>query len=150
MHWVVAGFALLVGAVGIILGGNVLVAVTRWEVSSLNWRPIVLDLGVLGLLWGLTMAMFYRGTRDGAPLIRGVTIVSFLLTMALLLAAGLEAFLSGPVSARLALPRGLGTLLAGVIFTLTWLRTRRFLDAFLEETWTDVAPSPGEGDVETS
>lgn len=148
MHWVVAGFALLVGTVGIILGANILVTVTQWDTPAFNWRPLFLDLGVLGLLWGLYRGIFYRGKRDGAALIRGVALASTLLTMALLLAAGLEAFLSGPVSARLALPRGLGTLIATVVFTLIWMRTRRFFDAFLQERWAEVAPSFSEADSE--
>jgi hypothetical protein len=148
VHWVVAGFALLVGTVGLILGGNVLAAVTQWEVPNLNWRPILLDLGVLGLLWGLAMGIFYHGSRNGARLIRRIMILSLLATMTLLLAAGLEAFFSGPASARLSLPRGLGTLVSVVIFTLVWLRTRGFLDGFLQDTWTDAAAP--EGDVQSN
>lgn len=149
IHWVVAGFALLVAAVGLILGGNVLVTVTRWEVPNLNWRPIVLDLGVMGLLWGLGMGMFYHGRHDGGKLVRRIVILSFLVTMALLSAGGLEAFLSGPASARLSLPRGVGTLVALVVFTLVWIRTRGFLDRFLQDTWTDVALPEAEGNVES-
>ena len=39
MRSIVVGFTLLIGGVGLVLGGNVLAAVTNWELPRVNWRP---------------------------------------------------------------------------------------------------------------
>lgn len=137
LTWIVLGFIFLVGAVGLILGGNVLTAVTGWELPGLNWRPIVLNLGVLGLLWGAAMSVFYGGPVAPTALARRAAIMSGMAMLALFLAAGLEMLLSGVVAARFSLPYGAGTLLAAVAMALVYRRTRRPLDTFLSQTWGD-------------
>ena len=141
MVWIVLGFALLVGAVGFVLGGNVLTAVTGWELPRMNWRPIVLDVGVLGLLWGGAMAVFYNGPMDPARLVRRAAIVGGMGTVTLFLSAGLEMLLSGVVAARFSLPYGAGTILGVVAMGVLYTRTVRPLDAFLSQTWSDVSPT---------
>lgn len=132
MFWMVVGFTLLVGAVGALLGGNVLVAVTRWEIPGLNWRPIVLDLGVMGLLWGTGMAVFYEGAMRPGVFTRRATVFLSMLTMALFLAAGMETLL---VARSLA--QGIGTVLAAVAVGLLYATTRRPLESMLYHTWAD-------------
>lgn len=137
MYWMVVGFTLLMGALGTLLAGNVLVAVTRWS-PALNWRPLILDLGVVGLLWGMTMAVFYDGAMRPGVLTRRMTVLLSMLCMALFLAAGMETLLV----AR-SLPPGLGTLLAFVAVGVLYGAARRPLEAVLYQTWADrVHPPP--------
>ena len=129
MFWMVLGFTLLVGAVGGLLGGNVLLAVTTWD-PGLNWRPILLDLGVIGLLWGMVMAVFYDGPMRPGLLTRRLTVLLSMLTLALFLAAGLETLLM----ARSLVP-GLGTLVAAVTMSLLYGTWRHPLEGILYQTW---------------
>jgi hypothetical protein len=122
--WVVLGFVLLVGAIGLLLGGNILVIVTGWERASLNWRPFVLDAGVLGLAWGASRGVLEAGDRDPAPLVRRTAIISGGATLGLLLAAGLEALLSGAVGGRLSLPHGIGTALVAIALAIVYIQSR--------------------------
>jgi hypothetical protein len=135
--WISLGFALMVGTVGLVLGGNVLTAATAWAVPGVPWRPIVLHLGVVGLLCGAGMGGFYRGTVDPAPLVRRVAVLAGMATLALFLAAGLESLLSGGVAARFAMPGGTGTFLALVVTAVAYGRTRRPLEGFLGQPWTE-------------
>lgn len=141
MMWIVLGFTILVGAVGFVLGGNVLTSVTGWALPGMNWRPIVLDAGVLGLLWGSAMSVFYRGPIEPGHLVRRTGILAGMGTLALFLSAGLEMLLTGVVAARFSLPYGAGTVLAVVTMGLVHGRTYGPLDAFLSQTWTEAGPS---------
>jgi hypothetical protein len=141
--WVALGFTVLVGAVGLVLGGNVLTAVTGWAAPRLNWRPIILHLGVIGLLSGTAMGVTYAGRVDPAPLVRRVAVVLGMATVMLFLAAGLEMLLSGGVSALFVLPHGAGTLLAVVVMLVVYRRSQRPLEAFLSQTWADVRSTLG-------
>ena len=133
MFWMVVGFTLLVGAVGTLLGGNVLVAVTRWEIPGLNWRPVILDLGVMGLLWGTAMAVFYDGAMRPGVFTRRMTVLFSMLTMALFLAAGMETLLVG----RSPLSPGIGTVLAALAVGILYVTARRALESMLYHTWAD-------------
>ena len=139
LTWVILGFALLVAAVGLVLGGNVLAAATGWELRGVNWRPIVLHLGVVGLLAGAGMGIFYRGAVGPGPLVRRVAVLSGMATLALFLAAGLETLLTGAVT-RFSMPSGTGTFLALVVTSLVYGRTRRPLEAFLAQPWVETRP----------
>jgi hypothetical protein len=143
--WLVLGFALLVGSVGLILGGNVLSAVTGWEIPAFNWRPVVLHLGVIGLLWGGAMGVLYQGRAQPAPAVRSVAVLVGMGTLALFLAAGLEMLLSRGGPAHFSLPRGTGTFLAMVAMALVYGRTRRPLDGFLRQARGDTAPPMAAG-----
>lgn len=141
MTWIVLGFTFLLVGVGLVLGGNVLTAVTGWALPRMNWRPLVLNLGVLGLLWGAAMAVFYAGPMEAAPLVRRTAILGGMGTLTLFVAAGLEMLLTGVVAARFSLPYGAGTVVAIVAMAIVYVRTVRPLDAFLSHTWSDVGPT---------
>lgn len=140
MFWTVVGFTLLVGAVGALLGGNVLLAVTGWEIEGFNWRPVVLDLGVMGLLWGTAMAVFYNGAMRPGVFTRRLTVMFSMLTAALFLAAGMETLLV----ARSALPPGFGTVVAVVAVGILYVTSRRALESMLYHAWADTSDAgPG-------
>jgi hypothetical protein len=135
--WFVVGFTLLLGAVGVLLGGNVLTAVTKWAIPGFNWRPVVLDLGVLGLIWGSVRGIAYRGTRKPGPLARHAAVLASSVTVALFLAAGLESLLTGVVASPVSLPRGAGTLIAFVAIGLLYVRVRGPVESMLYHAWAD-------------
>ena len=137
-RWLGVGFALLVASLALLMGGNVLTAVTGWRVAYVNWRPIILDLGLLGFVWGTSMGAVYRGGLRSGAVGRGVVTGSALALVTLLLGAGLEALLSDALLAGLDLPRGIGTGLALLATVGLWLRFPAPLTRVLE------APS-GEG-----
>jgi len=135
--WFVVGFTLLLGAVGLLLGGNVLTAVTKWAIPGFNWRPVVLDLGVLGLIWGACMGISYRGALKPGPLARRASLLASTVTVALFLAAGLESLLTGVVASPVSLPRGFGTLISFVAMGLLYVRIREPVESMLYRAWAD-------------
>lgn len=139
MFWLVVGFTLLMGTVGWLLGGNVLTAVTGWDTPTFNWRPVVLDLGVLGLIWGVAMGVFYQGDMKPGKLSRRLAVLASACTLGLFLAAGLESLLAGTVATRITLPRGIGTVVSFVAVTLLYARTHRPLESMIYHAW---APAP--------
>jgi hypothetical protein len=141
--WFVVGFTLLLAAVGVLLGGNVLTAVTEWSIPGFNWRPVVLDLGVLGLIWGSCMGIAYRGARKPGPLARRAALLAATVTVALLLAAGLESVITHVVATPVVLPRGVGTLAAFLAMWLLYVRIRRPVEGLLYRAWAD-APEGAE------
>ena len=108
-------------------------AVTRWEIPGLNWRPVILDLGVMGLLWGTAMAVFYDGAMRPGVFTRRMTVLFSMLTMALFLAAGMETLLVG----RSPLSPGIGTVLAALAVGILYVTARRALESMLYHTWAD-------------
>lgn len=143
MFWLVVGFSLLMSAVGVLLGGNVLSAVTGWEIPSFNWRPAVLDLGVVGLIWGASMGVFYRGRLKPGVVARRTAVLGGALMVALFLAAGLESLVAGVVATRIQLPAGIGTVVAAVGMGLLYLRTHGPLEGVIYHAWADPAPEEG-------
>jgi hypothetical protein len=136
MLWLVVGLALLFAFLGVLIGGNVLMDVTGWRIPLVRWRPIVLDLSLLSLLWGMTMAVYYGGPVDPARLAGRTAVLGGAITAGLFLAAGLEALFSDVLVARMTLPRGLGTFLAIVLTTLAYRRARPGLEGTLAVIWT--------------
>jgi hypothetical protein len=136
----VVGFTLLVGAVGVLLGGNVLSAVTGWELPGWNWRPVVLDLGVLGLLVGMVMAVSYDGPARPGALTRRLTVLLSTVTATLFLAAGMETL----SAARTSLPHGVGALLAVLAGAILYATVRGPLERVLYETWAQRGESPSD------
>lgn len=57
MSWLLVGLALLVAALALLIGGNILMSATGWREPPVAWRPILLDLGLVGFLWGLAMVV---------------------------------------------------------------------------------------------
>jgi hypothetical protein len=144
LFWFVVGFTLLLGAVGALLGGNVLTMVTRWGIPGFNWRPVVLDVGVLGLIWGSAMGVVYRGPLKPGPVARRSAVFASALTVALFLAAGIESLFEGPLAARVTIPEGVGTLVAAIAVGLLYARARRPLESMIYHSWADVPPEAGE------
>jgi hypothetical protein len=143
-RWLGVGFALLVASLALLMGGNVLTAVTGWRVAFFNWRPLILDLGLLGFVWGTSMGAVYRGGLRSGSVGRGVVTVSALAVVTLLLGAGLEALLSDALLAGLALPRGVGTGLAALVTVGLWLRFPAPLARALEAL-SGEGPAPASG-----
>ena len=131
--WMLVGLALLTAAITLLIGGNVLVSATGWSEPPIAWRPIVLDLGLLGFLWGLSMAVFYTGTIDSAASARRVVALTALALIGLLVATGLETLLSGALVARMSMRPGLGTALAAVVMTVSYPRTLALIERLLDQ-----------------
>jgi len=128
LTWLMAALALLVGSLALLIGGNVLVAVTGFPEPDVAWRPLLLDLGLIGFLIALSMSVLYRGPRDPAVVTREVATTSTVITLGLFLAAGLEALFSGGIIASFSLRPGVGTALAFAVI----LSTRRGLGRLME------------------
>ncbi|MHC4925610.1 MAG: hypothetical protein ACYTG4_16285, partial [Planctomycetota bacterium] len=140
--WMAVGMSLLVGAVALLVGGNILVTVTGWR-SPLNWRPIVLNLGLLGLLWGSSMAVFYDGRLNPETLVRQSATWAGLATALLFLAAGLEALFSDAMVARISLPEGVGSMAAICLFAWIFEPVRRMVEGIVEQVWSVGLPDNG-------
>lgn len=117
--WLLAALAFLVGTLLVFIGANVLVAVAEWPEPALPWRPLLLDVGLVGFLVGLAAAVLYDGARDPARIVRAIASYSALATVGFFLAAGLEALFSGSVLAGFTLRTGVGTVVAFAIVVST-------------------------------
>ena len=136
--WLLASLAFLIGTLLVFIGANVLVAVAGWPEPVLPWRPLLLDLGLLGFVVGLAAAVLYDGALDPLSTVRRIASFSTVAALALFLAAGLEALFSGSVVAGFALRTGVGTIIAFAIV----LSTHRGLVRAIERTFS-VIPTPG-------
>lgn len=145
LFWFVVGFTLLLGAVGALLGGNVLTAVTGWGIPGFNWRPVVLDAGVLGLIWGAAMGIVYRGELKPGPLARRTAVFASALTVALFLAAGMESLFTGALASRVTIPEGVGTVVAAIGMGLLYFRTHRPLESMIYHSWAESQGRADEG-----
>jgi hypothetical protein len=132
LNWMVLGMVLVIASLALLIGGSVLTAVTQWR-SPVNWRPILLNFGLLGLLWGSSMATFYRGRLNARILMRQTATWTGLATALLFLAAGLEALFSDNMMARVSLPTGIGTLAAICVFAWIYHPTRRLVEIIIEQ-----------------
>jgi hypothetical protein len=127
LTWLMVGLAVLFGSLSILIGGNMLVSVTGFPEPDVAWRPILLDLGLVGFLTGISMSVLNRGRRDPARVLQVTTSVAAAATIGLFLAAGLEALFGGDVLSSVALRHGVGTALAFAVI----LSTYRGLQAFV-------------------
>ncbi len=143
--WFVVGFTLLLGAVGALLGGNLLAAVTGWDAPGFNWRPIVLDIGVLGLVAAVIVGVVYEGGRKPGPIARQLAVLGGAVTVTLFLAAGMESLAKGVVVAPFPVPRGVGTAVACITVGLLYRRTRRPIESMIYHAWAE----PPEGTPES-
>lgn len=139
VFWLVVGFTLLLGAVGTLLGGNLLTAVTGWDPAGFNWRPIILDLGVVGLVGASVMGVVYRGPRKPGPVARHASVLAAAVTVGLFLAAGLESLAKGVVATPFPVPAGIGTAVAFVATALLYARARRPLESLIYHAWAEPA-----------
>jgi hypothetical protein len=131
MWWIMVGLALLIAALSFLIGGNLLLNATHWQEPVIAWRPILLDLGLLGFLWGAAMSVFYDGGIDSAGVARRVFATAALGTLVLVVAAGLEILLSVALVGRISLRPGIGTLVATVVAVATYGRTLPFIEKIL-------------------
>jgi hypothetical protein len=130
--------------VGALLGGNVLTAVTGWEIPGFNWRPAVLNLGVLGLVWGAAMGIFYRGPLKPGQVSRRAAVGGASLTVALFLAAGLESLVAGGVTSSVTLPRGIGTFVAFLTIGILYASARSAIESMIYHAWAEVPSGSNE------
>ena len=137
MTWLAAGLGFLLGALGLIISGNVLLAVTGWQVTALNWRPILLDLGVIGLVWGTSLAVFPWNRPDPVAVVRFTAICVGLACATLFLAAGLEALFSDILVSRVSLPSGLGTAAAVAVLLAQGRRAGSVIGTMVDDVTTE-------------
>jgi hypothetical protein len=136
--WLLASLTFLIGTLLVFIGANVLMAVAGWPEPLLPWRPLLMDVGVVGFLAGLAIAVLYRGPLEPSRVVRRVASFAAVATLGLFLAAGLEALFSGSVLAGFSLRTGVGTTVAFAIV----LSTSRGLTRALERGFSSL-PSPG-------
>jgi hypothetical protein len=120
LTWLLVGLGLLLGSLSLLIGGNVLVAVTGFTEPHVAWRPILLDLGLVGFLTGLSWSVLSRGRYDPATVLRTVATATVLVTLGLFLAAGLEALFAGGIIAGVSFRRGVGTAVSFAIMLSTY------------------------------
>ena len=135
--WLLVSLAFVTGALLLLIGGNVLMAVTGWPEPVFPWRPLLLDVGLVGFLISLALGILHTGTLEATLVSRRIGAAATLATFGLFLAAGLEALFTGGL-AGFSLRTGVGTLLAFVIV----VSTHRGLMRALERAFTQL-PGPG-------
>ncbi|NNL31401.1 MAG: hypothetical protein HKO77_10275, partial [Gemmatimonadetes bacterium] len=57
LMWIVVALTILIGSLAVLIGANILVAVTGFPEPDIAWRPIVLDGGTIGFFVGLAMSV---------------------------------------------------------------------------------------------
>jgi hypothetical protein len=114
LTWLLVGLAILTGALLVLIGGNVLLAVTDWPEPDIAWRPLLIDVGLVGFLIALTMSVLYGGRLDAASAASRIGAIATVGTLGLFLAAALEALFTEALQG-LSLRTGVGTLLAFVL-----------------------------------
>jgi hypothetical protein len=140
LTWLLVALASLVGILLLYIGGNVLVGVTEWPEPTVAWRPLLVDVGVLGFLVALAMSVMYQGSLDPGRIARRIVATAAVATMGLFLAAALEALFSGGILAGMSLRTGVGTVVAFATIVSTYRGLVRSLERLLEQI-----PLPGSG-----
>lgn len=126
--WLAVALSVLFGSLALLIGGNVLVAVTGFPEPDVAWRPILLDVGLIGFLVALAMSVLSHGERDPAMVARRIARSAVVATAGLFLAAGLEALFSGEILAAVALRSGVGTAVAFAVILSTHRGLARLVD----------------------
>jgi len=112
LTWLLVALAFLTGALLLLIGGNVWMAVTGWPEPEVAWRPLLVDVGLVGFMISMTMSVLYSGSLDAVLAATQIGAVATVITLGLFLAAALEALFTGALAS---LRTGAGTLLAFVI-----------------------------------
>jgi hypothetical protein len=128
LHWLLVALTCLLGAIALLIGGNVLVAVTGFPEPNVAWRPLLLDVGLVGFLTGLALSVLHHGATNPRRLMRAIGSVCAITTLALFLAAGLEALFGGGIFAAFRLRTGVGSALAVATILSTYRGIQRLLD----------------------
>lgn len=131
MAWLFVALAYLLGSVALLIGGNILVAVTGWPEPDIAWRPVLLDLGSIGLFTSLALSVLHRHASDPRRMIHRIATGTVVVTAGLFLAAGLEALFGGGALSGITLRRGIGTAVAFAVVMSTWRSFERLLDRVL-------------------
>jgi hypothetical protein len=114
LTWLLVALTLLTGVLLLLIGGNVLLAVTGWPEPEVAWRPLLIDAGLIGFLVSLSMSLLYDGRIDPILAASRIGATATVVTLGLFLAAALEALFTGALEG-LSLRTGVGTLLAFVV-----------------------------------
>lgn len=131
MVWLFVALAYLLGSVALLIGGNILVAVTGWPEPDVAWRPVLLDLGSIGLFVSLSLSVLHRHASDPRRMIHLIATVTTVATAGLFLAAGLEALFGGGALSGISLRGGVGTAVAFAVVLSTWRSFERLLGRVL-------------------
>lgn len=111
LAWLLTALAVLVTSVLLVIGGNILLSATSWRDPAVAWRPVVLDLGVLGFVSCLAASALAGGRVDPAAVARRVATGATLGLAALFTATVLEVLLASGIFGPVAFPPGAGALL---------------------------------------
>ena len=133
LTWLVAGLSALLGSLALLIGGNVLVAVTGFPEPNVAWRPILLDMGLIGFLAGLAMSVLYSGALHPMTVVRWIAATCAVTTAGLFLAAGLEALFAGGILAGYSLRTGVGTAIAAATIVSTYRNLVRLVGRLLPQ-----------------
>lgn len=133
LAWLLVSLAALTGVLLLYIGANVLVSVTGWPEPDVAWRPLLVDVGVMGFMIALALSILYRGSRDPRPLARRMLASASVATLGLFLAAALEALFTGGILAAFSLRTGVGTVIAFVAIVSTFRALVRYADQLLKQ-----------------
>lgn len=134
LSWLLVALAFLLGALAMVIGGNVLVAVTGFPEPDVAWRPLLLDVGLVGFMGGLAFSVLYRGVVDPTRIAARVASLCAITTLGLFLAAGLEALFAGGIFSAFSLRTGVGSALAAATIVSTYRGLERLLARVLPLT----------------
>lgn len=112
LAWLLAALSLLLASVLLVIGGNILLSATAWADPPVAWRPILLDLGVLGFVAGLAASRLGPPGVDPLRVTRRIILGTGLVMATLISATILEVLLSSGIFGPVALPPGLGAAIA--------------------------------------
>ena len=128
LTWLVVSLASLFGMLAVLIGGNVLVAVTGFPEPNVAWRPLLLDVGLVGFLAALAMSVLHSGRTQPADLVLRIASASAVMTLGLFMAAGLEALFTGGVLAHYSPRSGVGTVIALAMIVSTYRNVIRLIE----------------------
>ena len=131
LMWVVVALTILIGSLAVLIGANLLVAVTGFPEPDVAWRPIFLDVGTIGFFGGLAMSVLHGDGPDPSRLTRQVATLAIVGTCGLILAAGLEALFTGAVFTSYALRTGVGSAVAFAVVLATYRTSARAIHRVL-------------------
>jgi len=133
LGWLLVGLAVVTGVLLLLVGGNVLVAVTGWPEPQVSWRPILLDAGLIGFLLAVALSILHRGSAAPLTAARRIGAAATVVALGLFLAAALEALFSGGALGGSSLRTGAGTLVAFVIIVSTHRGLMRSVERMLSQ-----------------
>ena len=144
MGWMLAALSALLASVLLVIGGNILLSATTWPDPSFSWRPVLLDLGVMGFVTGLAATELAPVDTNAVRSARRIVLGTSLLMTVLLSATILEVLLSSGIFGPVALPAGLGAAMAAAGIGSVSGPLLRFYDRLVDQ-W----PGFSEGDPST-